>query len=82
MLELLGKYADVSTFFNLFNYITFRTGGGDVPAMIMAFALGAPFIAWLRKSKARPADRSDGPEAHLLTKKGTPTMGRLIISFR
>lgn len=80
MLELLGKYADVSTFFNLFNYITFRTGGAMFTAMIMAFALGAPFIAWLRKKqgKGQPI-RSDGPEGHLLTKKGTPTMGGLII---
>ncbi|MCR6643980.1 MAG: phospho-N-acetylmuramoyl-pentapeptide-transferase [Terricaulis sp.] len=80
MLELLGKYVEVSTFFNLFNYITFRTGGAMFTAMIMAFALGAPFIAWLRKKqgKGQPI-RTDGPEGHLLTKKGTPTMGGLII---
>jgi len=49
-------------------------------AMIMAFAFGAPFIAWLRKKqgKGQPI-RTDGPEGHLLTKKGTPTMGGLII---
>jgi hypothetical protein len=49
-------------------------------AMILAFAIGAPFIAWLRKKqgKGQPI-RADGPEGHLLTKKGTPTMGGLII---
>ncbi len=80
MLELLGQYEDRSQFFNLFNYITFRTGGALFTAMIIAFAIGAPFIAWLRKKqgKGQPI-RTDGPEGHLLTKKGTPTMGGLII---
>jgi len=80
MLELLGQLEERSQFFNLFNYITFRTGGAMFTAMIMAFAIGAPFIAWLRKKqgKGQPI-REDGPQGHLLTKKGTPTMGGLII---
>ena len=80
MLELLGQYEERSQFFNLFNYITFRTGGAMFTAMIIAFAIGAPFIHWLRKKqgKGQPI-RTDGPESHLLTKKGTPTMGGLII---
>lgn len=80
MLELLGQYDDRSQFFNLFNYITFRTGGAMFTAMIIAFAIGAPFISWLRKrqGKGQPI-REDGPQGHLLTKKGTPTMGGLII---
>jgi phospho-N-acetylmuramoyl-pentapeptide-transferase len=80
MLELLAQYDERSQFFNLFNYITFRTGGAMFTAMIIAFAIGAPFIRWLRKKqgKGQPI-RSDGPEGHLLTKKGTPTMGGLII---
>jgi phospho-N-acetylmuramoyl-pentapeptide-transferase len=80
MLELLAQYVERSQFFNLFNYITFRTGGAMFTAMIIAFAMGAPFIHWLRKKqgKGQPI-RSDGPEGHLLTKKGTPTMGGLII---
>ncbi len=80
MLELLTQYSESSQFFNLFNYITFRTGGAMFTAMILAFAIGAPFIAWLRKKqgKGQPI-REDGPQGHLLTKKGTPTMGGLII---
>ena len=80
MLELLGQYEERSQLFNLFNYITFRTGGAIVTALILAFALGAPFIAYLRRmqGKGQPI-RTDGPEGHLLTKKGTPTMGGLII---
>jgi phospho-N-acetylmuramoyl-pentapeptide-transferase len=80
MLELLGQFEERSQFFNLFNYITFRTGGAMFTAMIIAFAMGAPFIHWLRKKqgKGQPI-RTDGPEGHLLTKRGTPTMGGLII---
>src|SRR4029077_11862265 len=80
MLELLGQFEEHSQFFNLFNYITFRTGGAMVTAMILAFAIGAPFIRWLRKRRAEGQPiRTDGPEGHLLTKKGTPTMGGFII---
>src|SRR5262249_23700096 len=80
MLEFLGRLQHHSQFFNLFNYITFRTGGAIVTAIIIAFAIGGPFIKWLRKKqgKGQPI-RTDGPEGHLLTKKGTPTMGGLII---
>jgi phospho-N-acetylmuramoyl-pentapeptide-transferase len=80
MLELLGQFVERSQFFNLFNYITFRTGGAMFTGMIIAFAIGGPFIRWLRskQGKGQPI-RTDGPEGHLLTKKGTPTMGGLII---
>jgi phospho-N-acetylmuramoyl-pentapeptide-transferase len=80
MLELLGQFEERSQFFNLFNYITFRAQGAFFTALIIALFMGAPFIRWLRKKqgKGQPI-RTDGPEGHLLTKKGTPTMGGLII---
>jgi len=80
MLALLGALDERSLFFNLFNYITFRTGGAIVTAMIIAFAIGGPMIKWLRQKqgKGQPI-REDGPQGHLLTKKGTPTMGGFII---
>src|SRR5215813_3668020 len=80
MLQLLGQFTAQSQFFNLFNYITFRTGGAMFTAMIIAFAIGAPFIGWLRKKqgKGQPI-REDGPQGHLLTKKGRATMGGLIV---
>ncbi|MBI1250826.1 MAG: phospho-N-acetylmuramoyl-pentapeptide-transferase [Alphaproteobacteria bacterium] len=80
MLELLGQFSDQNQLLNLFNYITFRTGGAIVTALVIAFLIGAPMIAWLRKKqgKGQPI-RTDGPEGHLLTKKGTPTMGGFII---
>ena len=80
MLELLGQYQDQNQILNLFNYITFRTGGAIVTALVLAFLIGAPMILWLRKKqgKGQPI-RTDGPEGHLLSKKGTPTMGGFII---
>ncbi|MDX2237415.1 MAG: phospho-N-acetylmuramoyl-pentapeptide-transferase [Hyphomonadaceae bacterium] len=80
MLKFLGQFDDQVQIFNLFNYITFRTGGAIVTALIIAFVIGAPMIAWLRKKqgKGQPI-RTDGPQGHLLSKKGTPTMGGFII---
>lgn len=80
MLELLGEYARQYPLLNLFNYITFRAGGAVVTAALIAFIVGAPLIDWLRKKqgKGQPI-RLDGPEGHLLSKKGTPTMGGFII---
>jgi phospho-N-acetylmuramoyl-pentapeptide-transferase len=65
---------------NLFRYLTFRTGGAIVTALVIAFVIGPGLIAWLRRhqSQGQPI-RVDGPEGHLLTKKGTPTMGGFLI---
>ena len=66
--------------FNLFRYLTFRTGGAVLTALIVAFVAGPGLIRWLRinQSQGQPI-REDGPESHLLTKKGTPTMGGFLI---
>ncbi|MFC4350025.1 phospho-N-acetylmuramoyl-pentapeptide-transferase [Fodinicurvata halophila] len=78
--NLLAPLADEFTLFNLFRYLTFRTGGALLTALFIAFVLGPSVIRWL---KARQRDgqpiREDGPEGHLLTKKGTPTMGGVLI---
>ncbi len=65
---------------NLFRYITFRTGGAVMTALLVCFISGPAVIRWL-KAKQREGQpiRTDGPESHLLTKKGTPTMGGFII---
>ncbi len=80
MLYLLGDFSDQSQVFNLFRYITFRTGGAIVTAMLVVFILGPSLIQSLRvrQGKGQPI-REDGPKTHLLTKKGTPTMGGLMI---
>src|SRR3954467_10258638 len=65
--------------FNVFRYITFRTGGAMVTAALFVFLFG-PWIIdnlRLRQGKGQPI-RTDGPQSHL-SKKGTPTMGGLMI---
>ena len=65
--------------FNLFRYITFRTGGAVLTALIISFVIGPALIRWLKKKQGEGQPiRSDGPETHL-KKKGTPTMGGLMI---
>jgi phospho-N-acetylmuramoyl-pentapeptide-transferase len=80
MLYLLGELSKESQVFNLFRYITFRTGGAVVTAMLVVFVLGPWLIDSLRmrQGKGQPI-REDGPKSHLITKKGTPTMGGLMI---
>src|SRR5277367_2198996 len=65
---------------NVFRYITFRSGGAVVTALIISFVAGPRIIAWLKSMQAEGQPiRLDGPEGHLLRKKGTPTMGGFLI---
>ena len=65
---------------NLFRYLTFRTGGAVMTALFISFLVGPAMIDWLRmKQREGQPIRDDGPENHLLTKKGTPTMGGFLI---
>ena len=67
-------------FLNLFRYITFRTGGAIITSLTISFVLGKPLIEWLKKRRVRGQPiRTDGPESHIITKQGTPTMGGLLI---
>lgn len=77
--NLLAPYADDFILFNLFRYLTFRTGGAIMTAMVICFLIGKPMIGWLKKKQREGQPiRSDGPETHL-KKAGTPTMGGLMI---
>ncbi|ACB94339.1 phospho-N-acetylmuramoyl-pentapeptide-transferase [Beijerinckia indica] len=80
MLTWLAEFAVYFTPLNLFRYITFRTGGAIATALFFVFFFGPNIIKSLRikQGKGQPI-RSDGPQSHLLTKKGTPTMGGLMI---
>ena len=80
LFNLLASHGDTFTPFNLFRYITFRTGGAVMTALVVCFLCGGPVIRWLKAGQrgGQPI-REDGPESHLLTKKGTPTMGGFII---
>src|SRR4029450_4718191 len=80
MFYWLTELSDKVSIFNVFRYITFRTGGAIVTALVFVFLFGGPFIDMLRvrQGKAQPI-RGDGPQSHLVTKIGTPTMGGLMI---
>jgi phospho-N-acetylmuramoyl-pentapeptide-transferase len=76
---LLSPLADEFIAFNLFRYLTFRTGAAILTAMVIAFVVGPGLIARLRaRQRQGQPIREDGPETHL-GKRGTPTMGGLLI---
>ena len=79
MLYFLGQLGESLTAFNVFRYITFRTAGAVVTALFFVFLFGPQIIAGLRvrQGGGQPI-REDGPQSHL-SKKGTPTMGGLMI---
>ncbi|MEQ1937280.1 phospho-N-acetylmuramoyl-pentapeptide-transferase [Mesorhizobium sp. CN5-321] len=79
MLTLLVDFADRFTAFNVFRYITFRTGGALITSALIVFIFGPGIInsLRLRQGKGQPI-RADGPQTHF-KKAGTPTMGGLMI---
>jgi phospho-N-acetylmuramoyl-pentapeptide-transferase len=80
MLYWLTELTGELSAFNIFRYITFRTGGALITALLFVFLFGPAIITSLRirQGKGQPI-RADGPERHLLQKQGTPTMGGLMI---
>ncbi|NBJ11908.1 phospho-N-acetylmuramoyl-pentapeptide-transferase [Microvirga arsenatis] len=80
MLTWLAELSHIFSPLNIFRYITFRTGGATATAMLFVFLFGPAIISLLRvrQGKGQPI-REDGPQTHLLTKRGTPTMGGLMI---
>ncbi|MCB8821354.1 phospho-N-acetylmuramoyl-pentapeptide-transferase [Microvirga rosea] len=80
MLTWLAEFSPYFSPLNIFRYITFRTGGATATALLFVFLFGPSIISLLRvrQGKGQPI-REDGPKSHLLTKRGTPTMGGLMI---
>ncbi|MET0301849.1 MAG: phospho-N-acetylmuramoyl-pentapeptide-transferase [Methyloceanibacter sp.] len=80
MLYWLAQFAPEFSVFNVFRYITFRTGGALITALLFVFLFGPRVIRSLRirQGKGQPI-RKDGPERHVIQKQGTPTMGGLMI---
>ncbi len=76
--HLLYPLRDAFSGFNVVRYITFRSAGAVMTALIVSFLLGPSVIAWLRRLKVGQHVRTDGPQTHL-TKQGTPTMGGVLI---
>jgi len=82
MFYWLSDLSHTSMAFNLFRYLTFRTLGAAATGLFLVLFFGPRIISALRlkQGKGQPI-RADGPASHLLTKKGTPTMGGLMILF-
>ncbi len=79
MLYLLAKALGFPGLLNLIRYQSFRTGAAVATALFIGLLIGPRFIGWLRvrQGKGQPI-RADGPQTHL-AKRGTPTMGGLMI---
>jgi phospho-N-acetylmuramoyl-pentapeptide-transferase len=80
MFYWLTEFSSQLSVLNVFRYITFRTGGAVMTGLVFVFLFGPMIINSLRmmQGKGQPI-REDGPASHLVTKRGTPTMGGLMI---
>jgi phospho-N-acetylmuramoyl-pentapeptide-transferase len=79
MLYIIADYFNFSGLANLIRYQTFRAGAALMTALVIGLIIGPRFISMLRvrQGKGQPI-REDGPQSHL-AKRGTPTMGGLMI---
>ncbi|MBT5107368.1 MAG: phospho-N-acetylmuramoyl-pentapeptide-transferase [Rhodospirillaceae bacterium] len=79
LFNLLSPFAEDIQFLNLFRYLTFRTGGAIMTALLISFLLGPSLINWLKCRQGNASNiREDVPDTHL-KKAGTPTMGGFLI---
>jgi phospho-N-acetylmuramoyl-pentapeptide-transferase len=79
MLYVIAEHLGFPGLLNLIRYQSVRTGGAVTMALVFGLIIGPRFIGWLRvrQGKGQPI-RADGPQTHL-AKRGTPTMGGLMI---
>lgn len=75
---LLVPLRNIFIFFNVFRYITVRTAMAGITALLISMILGPWLIRYLKKRRIGEEIRELGPKTHL-TKKGTPSMGGLLI---
>src|SRR6201995_1630850 len=82
MLYWLADLSSTLSIFNVFRYLTVRTAGSMITALVFVFMFGPWIIDHLRlrQGKGQPI-RADGPKSHIIAKAGTPTMGGLMILF-
>ena len=79
MLYIIAEQLGFPGVLNLIRYISFRAGAASATALAIGLFLGPWFISWLRERQGRGQPiRADGPQTHL-AKRGTPTMGGLLI---
>ena len=69
LFNTLSQYSDQFASLNIFRYITFRSGGALITALLVSFIFGPFIIRWLKlyQKKGQPI-RLDGPESHLISK--------------
>ncbi|MFP6743265.1 MAG: phospho-N-acetylmuramoyl-pentapeptide-transferase, partial [Alphaproteobacteria bacterium] len=80
LFNFFAPLADDFGALNVFRYLTFRTGGAVLTALIVSFICGPMVICWLRAKQGNGQPiRDDGPQRHILEKAGTPTMGGFLI---
>jgi phospho-N-acetylmuramoyl-pentapeptide-transferase len=77
---LLNNFGSDVALFNVFRYITFRSGMAALTSFLIVLLFGNSFIALMRSKQFGQAIRDDGPQSHL-KKRGTPTMGGVLIVF-
>lgn len=78
--NFFAPYAESFALFNLVRYTTFRAGAAMLTALVISLTLGPMVIQWLRGfQRGGQPIRADGPERHLIEKKGTPTMGGVLM---
>ncbi|MBV1797120.1 phospho-N-acetylmuramoyl-pentapeptide-transferase [Siccirubricoccus sp. G192] len=78
--NLFAPLAEEFALFNLVRYTTFRAGAACLTALVLSLVLGPAVIRWLRGfQRGGQPIREDGPARHLIEKKGTPTMGGVLI---
>ncbi|MCZ6764592.1 MAG: phospho-N-acetylmuramoyl-pentapeptide-transferase [Alphaproteobacteria bacterium] len=79
LLQFLSVVGDDFIFANLFQFLSFRSGGALITSLLISFIIAPSIIAWLKRLQplGQPI-RDDGPQSHL-QKAGTPTMGGFLI---
>ena len=78
MLYMLSMWREVWSPLNVFQYITFRTGGAFLTSLLIMLMFGQSFVDLVKKWEVTQTIREYGPQTHL-TKSGTPTMGGLLM---
>ena len=79
LFSLFSSLVDTFSFFNVFKYLTVRTGLSIFTSMIVVFIVGNPLINYFSAKHIHDPIRDDGPSEHIIKKIGTPTMGGLMI---
>ncbi len=79
LFHFFTSLVDQYSYFNVFKYLTFRTGLSVMTSLIVVFIIGAPLIKIFSERMITGPIRQEGPIDHIIKKSGTPTMGGVII---